>query len=198
MVALRKLIMSRRVSFILTAATLLSSPPAPVVFCEGARDDREKKNPSSYFTSSDKPSNDKPFSFTDKEFKFEDFIRSELNQGGLTPVRSVLESGVLGQVGYGFLMGYSSGFCVKKVSKIAAFMVGGAFIFIQTLSYGGLIHVDYEGLQRKVEKTLDLNKDGKLDDKDAEAAFAKVQEVLGYNVPSGGGFTAGFIMGLRG
>ncbi|RYH14906.1 hypothetical protein EON65_32775 [archaeon] len=149
-VAMPKFIMSRRVSFVITAATLLSFPPAPI-FCEGVgRDDRDKKNPANFWTSS-KPIKDKPFSFSDKEFKFEDFIRSELDQGSLTPVRSMLESGVLGQLGYGFLMGYSSGFCVKKVSKIAAFMVGGAFIFIQTLSYGGLIHVDYEGLQRKVE-----------------------------------------------
>lgn len=154
MVVIRKLNMCRRVSFIITAATLLSSPPS-IIFCEGSgRDDRDPKSKSNNPTSSNywnKQTKDKSFPFTDKEFKFEDFIRSELDQGSLTPVRSVLESGVLGQLGYGFLMGYSSGFCVKKVSKIAAFMVGGAFIFIQTLSYGGLIHVDYEGLKRKVE-----------------------------------------------
>jgi len=67
---------------------------------------------------------------------------------------------------------------------------------------------------------LDLNKDGKLDSKDAEVAleqvlrcqvsifcfvasmtlwhWQQVQRVLSFNMPSGGGFTAGFFMGLRG
>ena len=54
-----------------------------------------------------------------------------------------ISSGVPGQVGYGFLMGYSSGYCLKRVSKFLAFVVGGLFISIQTLSYHGYIAVNY-------------------------------------------------------
>lgn len=64
---------------------------------------------------------------------------------------------------------------------------------------------------------MDLNDDGKIDEKDAKIAFDKVNiiwilyhflghswllssqmtEVLGYQMPAGGGFTAGLVMGLR-
>jgi uncharacterized membrane protein (Fun14 family) len=48
-------------------------------------------------------------------------------------------------------MGYSSGYCIKKVSKVVAFVVGSAFILLQTLSYTGHIKVDYNKLQKDAE-----------------------------------------------
>ena len=33
-------------------------------------------------------------------------------------IKDILESGIPGQLGYGFMMGYSSGFCLKKVLDI--------------------------------------------------------------------------------
>ena len=70
-------------------------------------------------------------------------------------------------------MGYSSGFCLKKVrifnnliittkllppfsfvlqvSKVVSFFLGGAFILIQSLSYTGYIKVDYDGIKKDVE-----------------------------------------------
>eukprot|EP00981_Chlorochromonas_danica_P003427 scaffold654_cov207-Ochromonas_danica.AAC.12 len=102
-----------------------------------------------------------------------------------------------GEVGFGYLMGYSSGFCLRKGFRIIAFGAGGAFIVIQSLSYSGLIKVNYDGIQKKVETVLDLNKDGKVDAKDAQLAMDKIQEVLGHNMLIGGGFTIGFLVGLR-
>lgn len=109
----------------------------------------------------------------------------------------VLQNGVPGQIGYGFLMGYSSGFCLKKVSKILAFTVGGFFIVIQTLSFNGYMQVNYDKVEKAANKVLDVNHDGKVDAKDAEVAYAKMQEVLSYNMPTGGGFATGLVMGLR-
>lgn len=37
------------------------------------------------------------------------------------------------------------------MSKIVAFVVGGAFIFVQTLSFNGMIDVNYDGIQKHVE-----------------------------------------------
>ena len=48
------------------------------------------------------------------------------------------------------------------------------------------------------QSILDVNKDGKIDSQDAVAAFDQLQEVLSYNLPTGGGFAAGLVMGLRG
>jgi uncharacterized membrane protein (Fun14 family) len=89
-------------------------------------------------------------------FDFEKFVASSFDEknGPFGSVKNLFESGVPGQVGYGFLMGYSSGFCIKKVSKFGAFVLGGSFILIQSLSYGGLIKVDYDGIQKQVEVEL--------------------------------------------
>lgn len=49
------------------------------------------------------------------------------------------------------MMGYASGFCLKKVSKIVAFGVGGIFIMVQAMSYNGYIDVNYTGIQKDIE-----------------------------------------------
>lgn len=49
------------------------------------------------------------------------------------------------------MMGYSSGFCLKKVSKLLAFGLGGVFIIVQAMSYNGYINVNYEGIQKDIE-----------------------------------------------
>jgi CRISPR-associated DxTHG motif protein len=89
-------------------------------------------------------------------FDFDKLIASSFDEknGAFGSVKNLFESGVPGQVGYGFLMGYSSGFCIKKASKFGAFVLGSSFILIQSLSYGGLIKVDYDGIQKKVEVRL--------------------------------------------
>lgn len=58
-------------------------------------------------------------SVLDKEtFDFNKFIASQLDEKGpFHEVKNFFESGMAGQIGYGFLMGYSSGFCIKKVSN---------------------------------------------------------------------------------
>lgn len=51
-------------------------------------------------------------------FDFEKLLASQLAEGGaLNGVKKLFESGVPSQFGYGFLMGYSSGFCLKKVMQ---------------------------------------------------------------------------------
>ncbi len=44
---------------------------------------------------------------------------------------------------------------------------------------------------------MDLNKDGKVDGADANAALGDVQRVLEHGLPSGSGFALGFVGGLR-
>lgn len=49
------------------------------------------------------------------------------------------------------MMGYSSGFCLKKVSRLLAFGLGGVFIIVQAMSYSGYINVNYDGIQEDIE-----------------------------------------------
>lgn len=71
------------------------------------------------------------------------------------------------------------------------------FVTIQTLSYKGYLQVDHVKIQKQVEGLLDLNEDGKVDVADGKIAFDQTMQVLQYNMPSGTGFAAGFIGGLR-
>jgi uncharacterized membrane protein (Fun14 family) len=68
---------------------------------------------------------------------------------------------------------------------------------LQTLSYYGYIEIDHSKLQKEFENTLDLNKDGKVDQADAKLILDKVMSVLQFSLPAGGGFGGGFIAGIR-
>jgi len=76
-------------------------------------------------------------------------------------------------------------------------VLGLGFMSLQTLQYYGYVQVDHTKFQQDFNKALDWNEDGKVDSEDAQLAYNKIQEVLQYSVPAGGGFGAGFIAGLR-
>eukprot|EP00542_Grammatophora_oceanica_P017442 CAMPEP_0194029650 /NCGR_PEP_ID=MMETSP0009_2-20130614/3325_1 /TAXON_ID=210454 /ORGANISM="Grammatophora oceanica, Strain CCMP 410" /LENGTH=189 /DNA_ID=CAMNT_0038669379 /DNA_START=66 /DNA_END=635 /DNA_ORIENTATION=+ len=111
--------------------------------------------------------------------------------------QGAIDSGIPTQTSYGFVMGYCSGFAMKKVGKAAAGVLGLGFMALQTLSYSGYIQVDHSRLKKDVEGFMDLNKDGKVDAGDAELAKEKLMSVIGFNMPAGGGFGVGFLAGLR-
>lgn len=85
---------------------------------------------------------------------------------------------LLGQLGFGFLTGFCSGYSLKKVSKVSAVVLGFFFISIQTLSYNGYLKVNMDKLQKDVDGALDLNKDGKVDMQDLKVAYDKVRFFL--------------------
>lgn len=64
-------------------------------------------------------------------------------------------------------------------------------------SYNGYIVVDQAKIEEDFNRFVDINKDGKIDTNDLQAIYDKVYQVLNYNMPSGSGFAAGLILGLR-
>jgi uncharacterized membrane protein (Fun14 family) len=93
-------------------------------------------------------------------------------------------------------MGVCSGAALKRASREAAIAVGMAFAGLQALSYLGYIRIDYGKVQSDAQKALDLNNDGKLDEKDLYCLWDKVYAVLGYNLPQAGSFSSGFALGI--
>jgi len=75
--------------------------------------------------------------------------------------------------------------------------IGMGFVGVQALAYNGYIEVDHGKIKQDVEGLLDLNGDGKLDASDRAIASEKMMVMLQHNMPSGGGFVAGFAGGLR-
>lgn len=78
------------------------------------------------------------------------------------------------QLGFGFLTGYCSGYCLSKALHAVAFALGAFVISVQTLSYNGYMKVNMGKLERDVDRFFDYNKDGKVDGKDIKAAYEKV------------------------
>ena len=129
--------------------------------------------------------------------KLEGILPAGMVDGAADIVSKAAESGVPGQLGYGFMMGYSSGYCVKKVSKMVAFVVGGFFMGVQALAYHGYANIDQGKIMEDFEDVIDLNKDGRIDAEDGKLAFQRLNKALTFNMPAGGGFTAGLLYGLK-
>merc|ERR1719291_876449 len=97
----------------------------------------------------------------------------------------------------GSILGFTSGFALKKISSGAAVIFGGLFAIQQGLAYAGYVNVNWKKVEADLTTLLDVNKDGKIDEKDYGVAYKKVLEVLQYNgAGCGGGFTA-FCMASR-
>ncbi|CAM9113458.1 unnamed protein product [Choristocarpus tenellus] len=115
----------------------------------------------------------------------------------ISGILRMIETGLPGQLSWGFMMGMCSGFAVKKTAKVAAFTVGLAFVGLQALSYTGHINVDYAKVTKSAITALDQNNDGKIDKEDYKIGYDKLMEVLTFNLPAGSGFGVGFISGVR-
>jgi uncharacterized membrane protein (Fun14 family) len=125
------------------------------------------------------------------------FNIDQLGQALGNTVNDAIATGVPTEISYGFVCGFSSGFALKKIGKVASVVFGLGFVTLQSLSYAGYVQVDHALLQKNVEKALDLNKDGMVDKKDADQALNKVMEVLQFGMNGGAGFAAGFFGGFR-
>jgi uncharacterized membrane protein (Fun14 family) len=71
------------------------------------------------------------------------------------------------------------------------------FVVLQSLQYSGYIQVDHGKFRKDMERILDLDQDGKVDEMDIRIVYNKIRNILEYNLPAGGGFAAGFLGGLR-
>ena len=93
---------------------------------------------------------------------------------------------LLTQLGVGGVAGLCSGYALKKLGKIAAFIIGIFFLALQLLAYYGIISINYSAF-------VDW----------ANGLFAQVGVLEGVfgtivgNLPFAGGFLAGFAIGVK-
>ena len=89
-----------------------------------------------------------------------------------------------------------AGYSVKFYGKQSAIAIGVVFAGLQTLQYLGYIQINHKKVISDVEKVLDANGDGKIDEKDALLVWDKVKEVLAFGLPNAAGFASGFSLGV--
>jgi uncharacterized membrane protein (Fun14 family) len=72
-------------------------------------------------------------------------------------VESALEKATpfLTNVTFGGMMGYTTGYAMKKIGKAVAFLVGITFIALQTGVYAGYIDVDWLKIKDSALKQID-------------------------------------------
>ena len=74
---------------------------------------------------------------------------------------------------------------------------GVGFISLQVLAYNGIIQVNHSVIEEKLEAMLDLNRDGRVCRDDGALLADRVLNILQHNLPSAGGFVAGFMGGIN-
>lgn len=100
-----------------------------------------------------------------------------------------LLGGPAGELGFGGVAGAIVGYAAKKLTKLAALMVGLLFIVIQGLVYLKFVSVDWNAVQHSAEHVWKDTQGVTL----AERAW----DVISANLPFGGGFVAGFALGFK-
>ena len=110
-------------------------------------------------------------------------------------------SDAAGAITVGAVSGFFTGFVVKKIGTLSLFVVGTLGIVFQLAASGGYIEIKWDKIERKANEIIDEAQkevDG-IDMNKPEAIINKklAPMVLGHKAPTGGGFAAGFFLGLR-
>ena len=92
-------------------------------------------------------------------------------------------------LGFGGVAGAMVGYTAKKMTKLAALVLGSVFIVVQILVYLGFIEVHWEAVQSTAETVWRDPRGLTLAD--------RAWNVLAANLPFGGGFVAGFALGFK-
>jgi len=100
-----------------------------------------------------------------------------------------LLSGPAGELGFGGVAGAIVGYTAKKITKLAALVVGLIFIAIQGLVYLKFVSVDWSAVQHSAEHVW----------RDAQGVTLadRAWDVISANLPFGGGFVVGFGLGFK-
>ncbi|MEM0364185.1 MAG: FUN14 domain-containing protein [Candidatus Nitrosocaldus sp.] len=91
------------------------------------------------------------------------------------------------QIAIGGIIGFFIGFTIKKITKVALFILGIFFIALLYLEYNGYIVINYA----KFEEAF-----GKIGSSIAGQLAVPATPIL-TNIPLLGGFGVGFIIGLK-
>ncbi|NWH85310.1 FUND2 protein, partial [Aegithalos caudatus] len=103
------------------------------------------------------------------------------------------------QLVIGGVTGWCTGFVFQKVGKLAATAVGGGFFLLQIANHTGYIKVDWNLVQRDMDKAkqqLSFHSRGNKMPPEVKSRVDEVIIFLKKNVILTGGFAGGFLLGM--
>ncbi|KAA8492679.1 FUN14 domain-containing protein 2 [Porphyridium purpureum] len=110
--------------------------------------------------------------------------RAEIRAGGEHLQRGLL--GIVGeQVSVGMLLGYATGYSLRRIGKLVLGIVGTEIILLQYMSYRGWVSVDWRAVASDLKPSVE------------RSTFEKIFEVLTYRLPFAASFSAGMYAGLK-
>ncbi|CAK4639110.1 hypothetical protein LEN26_008297 [Aphanomyces euteiches] len=104
--------------------------------------------------------------------------------------------GAVGQISFGTAVGFCAGSAVKSIGQIAAAAIGVIFIGAQFAASAGYIQINWKKVEKDAIAAVDPNGDGKIDADDVKVWWQKFLKLAQHNLPSSGGFAAGFFLGI--
>lgn len=118
-------------------------------------------------------------------------LGSEITESGITWHNRKVEliQPYIGQLTFGGVAGFAVGYAIKTVGRWVAIILGLIFVVVQVLASMGYIAVDWTRIQRDVEPLLQQDQ--------IKGAWDALVRVLTTNLPFGGAFVAGLLLGLR-
>ncbi|CAO3692248.1 hypothetical protein G6F70_000395 [Rhizopus microsporus] len=102
-----------------------------------------------------------------------------------------------GELTFGTFLGFCTGFLIKKVGKIFAMFIGTGFVFLQYLAQEGYVTIHWDRLEGRYNKTLDVDKDGRVTAKDLRSKWQKFVDFLTNNIQFKSTFLIGLYAGIR-
>ena len=94
---------------------------------------------------------------------------------------------ILFQASGGLILGFATGYALKKALKLALLVLGVFTVGLLALEYYGVISVNYDKLALLVERALS----------GAQATAASLQSHIIANIPFASTFLAGLAMGFK-
>lgn len=89
------------------------------------------------------------------------------------------------QVSFGGMLGYATGFTIRKVGKAVLFLVGAEVVLLQYMSYRHWVNVDWNRLSRDLSPKM------------SKSSWESFVNVLLYRLPFSTAFSGGLIAALR-
>ncbi|CAG8569143.1 6247_t:CDS:2 [Paraglomus occultum] len=98
---------------------------------------------------------------------------------------------------FGSVLGFCTGFFIKKVGKMVAVAVGIGFVFLQFLAYQGFVTIHWNHMSDAFTRELDVDKDGRVTVKDTKSKLRILIDLLTVKFQFKSCFVGGFYLGLR-
>jgi uncharacterized membrane protein (Fun14 family) len=95
----------------------------------------------------------------------------------------------LGQLSFGGLAGFATGYALKKIGRVALVIFGLLFMTLQILAYFGFVEINWLRIQKIADPLLEKER--------LQSFWDGLVGVLTLNLPFVGAFIPGFFLGLR-